>query len=168
MNFGVEFAMGLLVSFLLARWYVWPFLCSRTFAGGLQILLAVFLPRYLGLMTLVPGVVDPAVTRSQFAFYQAWGDFGAFLLVIVAFILVREGHPVTLAAVWFFNVFGALDFVQGVLRGALQGTGGSLIAFWYLAVAYVPMGLVTHGLIFVYLIERSGEFVPRGAEERTA
>jgi hypothetical protein len=167
LNFGIEFAMGLLVSCLVASWFIWPFLRSRTFTTALLILLAPSLVRYMGLMTFVPGVVDPAVTRSQFAFYQAWGDFGAFVLVLVAMALVRRRHPLALAAVWVFNLFGTADFVQAVLRGALGEAGGSLGAFWYIPVAYVPFALVVHVMIFVHLIKRSGEFVPRGAE-RTA
>ena len=65
-NFGVEFGLSLLVFSLLGKWYVWPFLCVRPFAQALLLLLAPFLLRYLGLMSLVPGVVEPAVTRSTF------------------------------------------------------------------------------------------------------
>ena len=69
-NFGVEFGLSLLVFSLLGRWYVWPFLRARPFTQALLLLLVPFLPRYLGLMSLVPGVVDPAVAQSTFAFYQ--------------------------------------------------------------------------------------------------
>ena len=83
-NFGVEFGLSLLVFSLLGKWYVWPFLCVRPFTQALLLLLSPFLLRYLGLTSLVPGVVEPAVTRSTFAFYQAYGDFLAFLLALAA------------------------------------------------------------------------------------
>jgi len=153
--------MSLLVFGLLAKWYVWPFLNERPYTQALLILLVLFLPRYLGLMSLVPGVVDPGVTQSAFAFYQAYGDFVAFLLAFAAFILVRSRHPRALVIVWVFNVFGSLDFVHSVLRGSLQGTGGSLGAFWYIPVCYVPLGFVGHYLIFLLLAKRSREYVPR-------
>lgn len=159
LNFGVEFGMSLLVFSLLAKWYVWPFLCARPCTQALLILLVPFLMRYMGLMSLVPGVVDPAVTQSAFAFYQAYGDFVAFLLAFAAFVLVHSRHPQALAIVWVFNVFGSLDFVHSVLRGSLQGTGGSLGAFWYIPVCYVPLGLVGHYLIFLLLVKRSREYV---------
>jgi len=160
-NFGIEFGLSLLVFSLLAKWYVWPFLGTRPFNQAMLVLLVLFLPRYLGLMSLVPGVVDPAVTRSDFAFYQAYGDLLAFLLAFAAFILVRSQHSLALAMVWIFNIFGSLDFLHSVLRGVLAGTGGALGAFWYVPVCYVPLGLVLHYLIFLLLLKRSREYNPR-------
>lgn len=167
-NFGVEFGCSLLVSWLLARWYAWPWLRARPFEQALLILLLPFLPRYLGLMSLAPGVVDEAVTRSPFAFYQAYGDFAAFVLALIAFALVHARRPGALVAVWVFNVFGFADFVHSVARGALQGTGGSLDAFWYIPVCYVPFGMVVHGIIFVLLVTRGREYQALSAgRERT-
>ena len=162
-NFGIEFGLSLLVFSLLAKWYAWPFICTRPMREALLILLVPFLPRYLGLMSLVRGVVDPAVTESKFAFYQAYGDFFAFLLAFTAFVLVRSRSPQALALVWIFNIFGSLDFVHSVVRGSLSGTGGSLGAFWYIPVCYVPFGLVLHYLIFLHLVRRSGEYAPHEA-----
>jgi hypothetical protein len=160
-NFGVEFGLSLLVVSLLGKWYIWPFLGTRQFVPALLLLLVPFLPRYLGLVSLVPGVVDPAVTQSTFAFYQAYGDFLAFLLALAAFVLVRSMHPWALAVVWVFNVFGSLEFIHSVVRGSLAGTGGSLGAFWYIPVCYVPLGLVAHYLIFLLLVKRSREYIPQ-------
>jgi len=157
-NFGLEFGLSLLIFGLLAKWYVWPFLRARPVTQALLILLVPFLPRYLGLMSLVPGVVDPVVTRSAFAFYQAYGDLLAFVLAFVAFVLVRVRNSYALGAVWIFNIFGTFDFLHSVLRGSLSGTGGGLGAFWYIPVCYVPLGLVVHCLIFVVLATRSGEY----------
>jgi hypothetical protein len=158
LNFGIEFGMSLLVFVLLAKWYAWPFLSTRTFNTALLVLLSPFLLRYLGLMSLVPGVVDPGVTQSTFALYQAYGDFIAFLLAFTAFTLVRFGQRQALSVVWVFNVFGFLDFLNSVVRGSVFGTGGSLGAFWYIPVVYVPFGLVTHCLIFLLLAKRSQEY----------
>jgi hypothetical protein len=163
LNFGVQFALSLLVFGLLGKWYVWPFLRVRPFTQALLVLLSPFLLRYLGLMSLVPGVVEPAVTRSTFAFYQAYGDLLAFLLVLAAFVLVRSRHSGAIAIVWVFNIFGSLEFLHSVLRGSLAGTGGSLGAFWYIPVCYVPLGLVVHYLIFVLLVKRSSEYTPAAA-----
>ena len=162
-NFGIEFGLSLLVSGLLARWYVWPFLCAQPFSQALLILLVPFLPRYLGLMSLVPGVVDPAVTQSAFARFQAYGDLAGFALALIAFVLLHFRHRRALTAAWIFNVFGSLDFLHSVLRGALEGTGGRLGAFWYIPVCYVPLGLVTHFMIFQLLVTRSREYEPRPA-----
>jgi hypothetical protein len=54
-----------------------------------------------------------------------------------------------------------LDFLHSVIRGSVSGTGGGLGAFWYIPVVYVPFGLVTHYLIFLLLISRSGKYAPR-------
>jgi hypothetical protein len=143
LNFGLEFGLSLFVFSLLAKWYVWPFLHARPFEDALLLLLVPFLPRYLGLISLVPGVVDPAVTQSKFAFYQAYGDFAAFLLALLAFILLHYRHPQALLAAWIFNLFGVFDFLHSVIRGMLAGTGGSLGAFWYIPVCYVPSVLLS-------------------------
>lgn len=45
-----------------------------------------------------------------------------------------------------------------MLRGSLAGTGGSLGAFWYIPVCYVPLRLVLHYLIFLLLLQRSSEY----------
>jgi hypothetical protein len=106
MNFGIEFGMSLLVFGILAKWYAWPYLRSRSFTRALLI---PFLVCYLGLMSLVPGIVDPAVTHSSFALYQAWGDFIAFLLALAAFVL-PEASPrsscgrVTYSDHWSFSI----------------------------------------------------------------
>lgn len=165
-NFAVEFSMSLLVFTLLARWYAGPFLKQEPFPSALLLLLCPFLFRYLGLVSLVPGVVDPVVTQSKFAFYQAYGDFIAFVLALIAFTLVKARRREALVAVWVFNVFGAFDFLHSVIRGTIAGTGGSLGAFWYIPVVYVPFGLVLHFLIFLLLIQRSGEYVP-GTQPRS-
>jgi hypothetical protein len=157
-NFGIEFGLSLFISVLLARWYVWPYLAKRRFDEALLILLVPFLPRYLGLMSLVPGVVDPVVTQSKFAFYQAYGDLLAFVLAFIAFVAVRYRKGYGLALVWVFNVFGALEFIHSVLRGVSSGTGGGLGAFWYIPVCYVPLGLVVHFMIFLLLVKRSREY----------
>jgi hypothetical protein len=163
-NFGLEFAMSLLVSILLVKWYAWPYLREKKLSEALLLLLSPFLVRYLGLMSLVPGVVEPGVTRNAFALYQAYGDFVAFVLAFVAFILVRFQKRGALAAVWVANVFGTVEFLNSVIRGGVFGTGGSIGAFWYIPVAYVPLGLVAHGCIFVLLVTRSQEYAtaPRG------
>jgi hypothetical protein len=167
-NFGVQFALSLVVFGLLAKWYVWPFLRVRPFTQALLVLLSPFLLRYLGLTSLVPGVVEPAVTRSAFALYQAYGDLLAFLLALAAFVLVRSRNSRALAIVWVFNIFGSVEFLHSVLRGSIAGTGGSLGAFWYIPVCYVPLGLVVHYLIFVLLVKRSSEYTPRTSPRAAA
>jgi hypothetical protein len=153
-NFGLEFVCSLFVFVLLAKWYAWPYLNTLQIRNALLLLLSPFLLRYLGLMSLVPGVVEPSVTQSRFAFYQAYGDFLAFLLALVGFVLVRRSSQLATLAVWVFNIFGTLDFLHSVIRGAVFGTGGSIGAFWYIPVAYVPFGLVVHFLIFATLLSR--------------
>jgi hypothetical protein len=77
-NFGIEFGMSLLVFGLLTKSYAWPYLRSRSFTRALLVLLAPFLVCYLGRISLVLGIVDPAATHCSFALYQAWGDLIAF------------------------------------------------------------------------------------------
>ena len=87
--------------------------------------------------------------------YQAYGDFIAFVLALIAFVMVRSRQRAVLAVVWVANVFGMAEFLNSVIRGSVLGTGGSIGAFWYIPVAYVPLGLVARWMIFVLLVTRS-------------
>jgi hypothetical protein len=158
LNFSLELTMSFVVFGLLAKWYFWPYVSTLPFTQGVLILLLPFLFRHLGLMSLVPGVVDPELTQTTFAWYQAYGDFIAMILALISFILVHKRWKYALAVVWLFNIVGTLDHLNAMVLGTLSDIGAQLHAFWYIPVIVVPLDMILHFLIFVLLIERSREY----------
>lgn len=157
-NFAIEFTMSFVVFGLLAKWYVVPFIERKPFNQALIILLLPFLLRHLGLMSLVPGVVDTALTKTTFAFYQAYGDYLAMLLALLSFIAVHQRWRYALAVVWAFNIVGFLDHANAMIMGTLSDIGEQLHGFWYIPVVFVPLGFTLHSLIFILLLKRSREY----------
>jgi hypothetical protein len=94
------------------------------------------------------------------------GDSIAFLSALAAFVSVRSRYTQALVVVWVFKIFGALEFIHSMVRGSLRGASGSRGAFWFIPVAYVPLGLVARYLIFVLLFKRSREYAAQASVDR--
>jgi len=151
--FGISALLSAVSSVIAATVFVWPRLPTARRNEALALLVAphLFL-RFIGLSLLVPGVVAAALPRA-FAVPAAYGDLVAGLLAIVATVgLAREAGWAS-AAVWSFNIWGAVDLVYAGVEGVRVLPGpGALGAAFFLPTAIVPPLLVTHALIFVVLI----------------
>ena len=69
-----------------------------------------------------------------------------------------------LAVVWLFNLWGAVDLLYGFSHG-IFGVGlspWSLGAGFFLITVIVPLLLITHGLTFRLLLQRSLSPTRRG------
>jgi len=149
--FGISALSSAVSSVIAATEFVWPRLRTARRNQALALLVAphLFL-RFIGLSLLVPGVVAAALPRA-FAVPAAYGDLVAGLLAIVATVgLAREAGWAS-AAVWSFNIWGAVDLVYAAAEG-VRVLPGLLGAAFFLPTAIVPPLLVTHALIFVVLI----------------
>jgi len=142
--FGISVMFGLIAWGAVARHYTWnlkPILLLHGF-------------RFLGLAFLVPGVVSPDLP-SAFAQSIAYGDFISAILALAA--LATLGTPAGTALTWFFNIFGTADlffaFYQGSLI-SLPDRQGLLGSAYLILNAYVPLLLITHGLMFRMLVRR--------------
>jgi hypothetical protein len=155
--FGVSALMSLVSSVLIANLYVWPRLrrMSRDQALVLLVVPHMFL-RFIGLSFLVPGVVAPTLPAA-FAIPAAYGDFVAGILAIIATVALAKHASWAIPAVWSFNVWGAADLLFAFYQGPRAGIQpGALGAAFFLPTAIVPPLLVTHFLIFQFLIRRKG------------
>lgn len=151
MIFALQFVMSLVVYGLVARWYVAPWLATRSVAAALTPLLLLHATRHLGMVFLVPTVTGAALPR-EFAAPAAWGDLLAAFLALLAIVALRSRWAVALALVWIFNVGGTLDLIYALVQGIrLQVQLG---AAYYIPVVAVPALLVTHAMIFAMLATR--------------
>jgi hypothetical protein len=153
--FGVNVLASFVSSIAAAVLFAMPWLQAQDAHVALLWLVAphIFL-RFIGLSFLVPGVVSASLPRS-WAAPAAYGDLVAGILAIVATVALAHNLSWAIAAVWVFNVWGAVDLLYGFYKGArvdLALDPGLLGAGYYLVTAIVPPLLVSHVLIFLQLM----------------
>ena len=149
--FGLQFLLSLVVWSVIFGFLLSPWLAKQPRHEALLLLSLPHAFRHVGLVFLVPGVVDQPLPTS-FADPAAYGDLGAGLLALVAIIALRSRWSAALTLVWLFNVWGTLDLLNALRHldvGPLFG------AAWYIPTMLVPLLLVTHFLMFKRLLARA-------------
>jgi hypothetical protein len=152
--FGLSILMSFVAFGLITELYVLPRLRALRRNDALVALMVPHTFRFIGLSFLVPGVVSPSFP-SAFAVPAAWGDLGAAVLAVAAILAVTRGASWALAAVWVFNVWGAVDLLNAFYEGLVGIRGfdpSALGAAFFIPTAIVPLLLVAHGLIFWLLL----------------
>lgn len=165
--FAITVAFGVVVWGTVTWQYIWPALRERPGSERLKPILLLHAFRFLGLAFLVPGVVSPELPAT-FAQPVAYGDFMTAILALLA--LAALGTRAGTAATWVFNIVGTADLVFAFFQGgtiSLPDNPGLLGAGYFILSAYVPLLLVTHGLVFRILLRPMDVALSRG-ELRTA
>ena len=116
--FATQFTLSLISFGLIALWSIYPRLRDRSSRDALTPLLLFETLRTIGLIALVPGFVDAALS-SGFAIPTAVGDMLTVLLAFVALVAVRAGWSAAPALVWLFTVIGLADFINAIVQGLL-------------------------------------------------
>jgi hypothetical protein len=148
--FFVDVAFGFIAWGVVTARYIWPALRHKRREDALQPLLILHSFRFLGLATLVPGVVSPNLPAG-FAQPEAYGDFITAILALVTLFLLPRGSGVVMA--WIFNIWGALDLLNAFYQGNANGLlAGQLGATYFIPTLFVPLLLITHGLVFRILV----------------
>jgi hypothetical protein len=151
---GLSFLTSLSASIVAARLFVLPALRTLDRYMALTWLVAphMFL-RTIGLSFLVKGVVLPSLP-SGFAAPAAYGDFVAALLAILSTLALASRMWPSLILVWIFNLWGSGDLIFAIYQGNLgiKIDPGALGAAFYIPTFVVPPLLVTHVLIFGFLL----------------
>ncbi len=151
--FAISVAFGTAVWGAVAWQYIWPALKERPSPENLKPILLLHGFRFLGLTFLLPGVVS-ADLPAVFAQPVAYGDLITAMLALLALMSLGTGTGTVLT--WVFNVFGAADLFFAFYLGsriALPDTPGLLGAGYFILTAYVPLLLITHGLVFRLLMK---------------
>jgi hypothetical protein len=116
---------------------------------------------------VVPGVVSPELPAT-FAQPVAYGDFISAILALLA--LATLGTRTGTALTWVFNIFGTTDLLCAFYLGSrisLADTPGLLGAGYFIFAAYVPLLLITHGLVF-RMLRQTKAAAPSLSKVRTA
>jgi hypothetical protein len=150
--FGISVVFGLAVWGAVAWHYIWPALREPRSPENLKPILLLHGFRFLGLAFVVPGVVSPELPAA-FAQPVAYGDLISAILALLA--LATLGTRAGAVMAWVFNAFGTADLLFGFYQGSrisLPDTPGLLGAGYFILAAYVPLLLITHGLVFRILL----------------
>ncbi|HLZ51376.1 MAG TPA: hypothetical protein VKP61_11530 [Candidatus Acidoferrum sp.] len=165
--FGISVTISFVAWGAVAWHYIWPALKERPSPENLKPILLLHAFRFLGLAFVVPGVVSP-VLSAAFAQPVAYGDLITAILALLALATLRT-RTGTLAA-WIFNIFGTADLLFAFYQGSrisLPDTQGLLGAGYFILNAYVPLLLITHGLVFRMLV-RTRALAPSPSKVRIA
>jgi len=149
---------GLIAWGTVAVLYIWPALGGLAVSDAVRPLLILHAFRYLGLAFLIPGVVSPELPVS-FARPAALGDIVAAFLALLA--LLGLGNVVGTILTWVFNIWGSADLIFAFYNGARLVRAGKLRATYFgaayfIPTFYVPLLLITHGIIFCRLLSVGG------------
>jgi hypothetical protein len=150
--FWLQLLVSCVVCVLVVAWYVWPYLTKLTRHSALIPLLFVHVFRYVGMVLLVPGMVDPKLPQGVLL-GSAYGDLLAAALALASIIALRSNWPSAIPLVWVFNTLGFLDLLN-VLRSVLQIDLPTyyLGSIWFIYTFYAPLVIVSHVMIFVILL----------------
>ncbi|MBY0502807.1 MAG: hypothetical protein K2X03_02790 [Bryobacteraceae bacterium] len=126
----------------------------------LQALLAIHFFRYFGLTALLPGVFNlaPAGFSSSYLTQIALGDVLAAFLALLAFLLLEVGSKAKFTAVWIFNIFGTLDYLNAGAQVTPSIRDANVLGpfGWIVMTVFLPAWLVSHLSIFLVLRQRPG------------
>ena len=151
--FWMQLFTSIFVFGTVAVWYVWPSLTRASRNTALTVLLFVHVPRYVGMTVLVAGMIDPKLPTG-FLSSTAYGDLLEAALAFASIVALRGNWRVAVPLVWVANIWGFVDLLNGV-RGVVQLNVPSfnLATFWYVYTFYAPLVLVSHLMIFWFLIK---------------
>ena len=157
--FFASVAFGFIAWGIVAARYIWPALRHKQRAEALRPVLILHSFRFLGLATLVPGVVSPDLPAA-FAQPEAYGDLVAAILALLSLLLLPRGAGLAIA--WIFNLWGSVDLLNAFYQGNAAGLlAGQLGATYFIPTLFVPLLLITHGLAFRVLLQPRREPVLR-------
>ena len=150
--FGLQFSFSLVLSGIVARWYLWPRLEAEPVSVGLPPLFLVHALRYLPSTAFAPGQIDPRAPMDAMAAI-AYGDLGSAILALVAAVSLYYRWRGTIAVAWVVNGITSVDWLYAGYRAA----SSQLVTFplggnWYIGNYYVPLIGVVHVLIFARLL----------------
>ncbi len=150
--FALQFSFSLVLSGLVARWYLWPRLKAVPVSVGLTPLFLVHALRYLPSSAFAPGQIDPHVPMDAMAAI-AYGDLVSAILALVAAVFLYYGWRGAIAVAWAVNAITSFDWLYAGYRAA----SSQLVTFplggnWYIVNYYVPLIGVVHVLIFARLL----------------
>jgi hypothetical protein len=156
-TFNLPFVLSvigaLLASTAVGYIYIWPFVRALPQFEALRLLAAFHAFRFFGMNFMVIGFVSPEIS-ADFASKVGWGDLIAAALALCSMAALSWRRSIAIPVVWVFNVWGTVDLLNAYYMGATQlRDPGLMAAAMYVPALYVPLLLVSHGLIFLILLK---------------
>jgi hypothetical protein len=155
LSFVIQATLSLLSFGLIARWFIYPRLRDRPLPEALTPLLLFQTFRTVGLIFLVPSLVDAALPAA-FAIPAALGDLLAVVLAFAALVAVRSGWRVAPALVWLFTVEGLADLVTAYVQGGRFNIAAYHLGIGWLLPTYgVPAFIAVQLTVIAVLVNRA-------------
>ena len=142
--FLLQFLMSLVAWGVVAALLLGPWLAHKPWHEALLWLSLPHAFRHIGMVFLVPGVVDQPLP-ADFANAAAYGDLATGALALAAILALRLRWQSAIAMVWLFNVVGTVDLANALRHVNVAPLFG---AAWYIPTMLVPLLLVTHFMMF--------------------
>ena len=144
---------GSLLSYtLIMVWYIIPRLSRQPRMQALLPLVLLHTFRTAGLVVLLPQVMGGIVPLG-FAAPAAYGDLLTAVLALLTAFMLRLRPGLALPFVWLFNLVGIIDLLYALYEGAMIGLPDfHLGVAWLIPTFYVPLLLVSHVIIFWFLL----------------
>ncbi len=145
------------VFILYAVWYAAPWMNRRTLAVALSVPLWIHAFRNVALQVF-------SAQRSGFripdnlAQQIAWGDVAGGVLALAALFLLHTRSRAAIVMVWLFVIETVVDFANASLISLQERTSETASALtWLILNPYVPLLVVSLGLVVWQLVSRRGE-----------
>jgi hypothetical protein len=139
-----------------AKIYVWPILKKATSLTVLVPILLLHATRHLGLMFLAPGATYAGLPQ-QFAYPAAIGDLIAAILALIAIFAIYRLPRSARLFIWVFNLEGSIDLIDAIILATYYNAAPFMGAGYWIPAFWVPTLLVTHYLVFAFLLRKQGE-----------
>lgn len=148
--FNLETLLSIVVFFLIAKWYVLPWLLRL---GSDEAFVPLFLFsafRFLGLSFLPPAFT--AGLSPAFTVPASRGDFTVGLIALVTAILFKMRVPGAKVLAWVYVVLGAADFVYAGTLAGPNDLPNHIGPLWPLMTVLGPAWMVSIAFIVRLLI----------------
>jgi hypothetical protein len=140
---NLQYLVALATYVVIFRIYLQPWFKSQPFATAVLPLLLLHAFRYLGLTLMVPGQIDPVVSRDALQI-MAWGDFASGVAALLAAIAIHHRWSSATTLVALFSLIGIGDLiVVGFTATAAGVFFADMGAMWFVNVIYAPVMLLS-------------------------
>lgn len=149
---NLQIVIAIATYILIFRVYFRAWFAAKPFGQAVLPLLLLHAFRYLGLVLIVPGQIDPSVPRDALQI-MAWGDFASGVTGLLAALAVHQRWPVATALVALFSVVGIGDLITvGYTANNAGVFFADIGAMWFLLVIYAPVMLLAQTYIAYRLV----------------
>lgn len=139
----IQTTMGLIAYGFILKFYVAPKLKDKEFGPAILPFLILHIFRYLGLVLLVQGQIDPSVSRDALA-VMAYGDLASGVCALAAAFAISKNLSFATPLVILFTFVGIIDFILVSISAAMAGIVDAEIGtMWFMMVIFAPALLIT-------------------------